>query len=208
MNLVFASTNPHKAEEIREILGPMGIGVSSLADFGMSFPPPEETAETLEGNARLKARAYAIAVGKLCLADDSGLVVDALGGAPGVHSADFAGPSGTREERDRRNREKLIRELRQSGSQDRSARLVCTLCLSDASGRILFETSGKLEVRILDEPRGAHGFGYDTHLYLPDLGKTLAELSSKERNALSHRGQATRLLGEWLRSGGQSGGSI
>lgn len=198
MKLVLATTNPHKLEEIREILGPLGVLVSGLTDVGRDLPEPVEDEATFEANARRKAVTYARALGTTCLADDSGLEVDALGGAPGVRSARYAGASGTREERDRANREKLIVELGKLGDVLRTARLVCTLCLADAAGRVLFESRGTLEGRIQDEPRGSNGFGYDRHLFLPGAGKTAAELSPADLAARSHRGAAARKLYVWL----------
>lgn len=197
MQLVFASTNPHKLRELSEILGPLGVEVRGLGAAARGVPEPVETEPTLEGNARLKAAAYARALGCTCLADDSGLEVAALGGAPGVNSARYAGSNGTRDERDRANREKLVAELRGRGA-DRTARLVCALCLADATGRVLFETRGTLAAVVLDEPRGEHGFGYDSLLLLPELDRTLAEISPEELNARSHRGQAARALHAWL----------
>jgi XTP/dITP diphosphohydrolase len=198
MGLVFASTNPHKVREVREILGAMGVEVSGLADVGRDVQAPVEDAATLEGNARLKAIAYARALGRTCLADDSGLEVNALGGAPGVHSAVYAGSGNTREERDRANREKLVDEIRKLGVVDRSARLVCTLCLANERGVVLFEARGTCEAVITEGARGGQGFGYDPLLLLPDVGKTVAELSADEWNARSHRGAAARALHAWL----------
>ena len=116
MLLVFATTNPHKLREIREILGPLGVEVRGLEGAGRDVPEPAETDATLAGNARIKATIYARALGQPCLADDSGLEVDALEGAPGVHSARYAGTGATREERDRANREKLVLELGKLGN--------------------------------------------------------------------------------------------
>ncbi len=198
MELLFATTNPHKARELAEILGPFGIEVRSLADVGGRVPEPVEDADTFEGNARIKATHYARALGMACLADDSGLEVDALGGAPGVRSARYAGRGATREERDRANNAKLVAELRRLGDVDRSARFVCALCLAGADGTVRFETRGTYDGVIVDAPRGANGFGYDPHFFVPDAGKTDAELSSEERNARSHRGAATRALAAWL----------
>lgn len=198
MKLVFSSTNAHKVREVREILAPLGIGVDGLDDIAPAVPTPVEDGPTLEANARLKAIAYARAIGRPCLADDSGLEVTALGGAPGVHSAHYAGTGNTREERDRANREKLVTELRKLGDVDRSARLVCTLCLADEEGRVLFEARGACEAVVTDEPRGDYGFGYDSHLFLPDVGKGIGELSADEWNARSHRGVAVRALHAWL----------
>lgn len=198
MKLVFATTNPHKARELGQMLSPLGIEVQSLAEVAPHLPEPVEDADTFEGNARLKAIAYSRALKLACLADDSGLEVDALGGAPGVHSAYYAGTGSTREERDPANNQKLIAELRKLGDVDRAARFVCALCLVDAQSQILFEARGTCGGVIVDEARGANGFGYDCHLLLPELGKTCAELSTDEKSARSHRGAATRLLVEWL----------
>lgn len=197
MKLVFASSNPHKLREIREILAPLRLRLSGLAELGRALPEPEETSSTFAGNARIKAVGYARALGSTCLADDSGLEVDALGGAPGVRSARYAGIGNTRDERDRANREKLVTELRRRGEVNRSARLVCTLCLANEAGHVLFESRGTLEGVIVDEPRGGNGFGYDSHLFLPELNRTAAELSPDELNARSHRGTAARALLAW-----------
>ena len=206
MDLLVATTNPHKAREFMEILAPLGVRVKGLAEVSSEVPAPVEDADTFVGNARIKAVAYAQALGCICLADDSGLEVDALGGAPGVHSARYAGEGDSRDERDRNNREKVVRELRALDRFDTPARLVCTLCLADETGRVLFETRGSLEGLFAEHARGGHGFGYDAHLYLPDVGKTAAELTPQEMNARSHRGQATRMLAEWLISQGSAAG--
>lgn len=199
MLLVFASTNPHKLRELREIVAPLGFEIRGIAELGPALAEPAETGTTFAENARIKAVSYARTLGMTCLADDSGLEVDGLGGAPGVHSARYAGVGTTREERDRANREKLVAELRQRGDVSRAARLVCTLCLADATGRVLFESRGTMEGVIVDEPRGGNGFGYDAHLFLPDADKTAAELSADELHARSHRGSAARALAAWLR---------
>ena len=198
MKLLFATTNPHKAREIAQMLVPLGIQVCSLAELQPGVPEPVEDADTFEGNARLKAVAYARALQMSVLADDSGLEVDALGGEPGVHSARYAGVGHTREERDRANNQKLISALRRLGNVDRSARFVCALCLVDADGRVLFEARGTFPGVITDEARGENGFGYDPHMFLPDVGKTSAELPDDQKNARSHRGAATRALHAWL----------
>lgn len=199
MTLLFASSNPHKVDEVRAILAPLGIkvvGLQSLAD-----PPPEplEDGDSFEANARIKAIAYATATGQMCLADDSGLEVDALGGQPGVHSARYAGVGNSRAERDAANNAKLLRELAGVPQEHRTARFVCAMCLADAEGNIIAETRGTFEGIIADEPRGSNGFGYDPLLYLPDRGCTSAELSPEEKNARSHRGQAARKMAELLR---------
>jgi XTP/dITP diphosphohydrolase len=199
MELVFASTNPNKAAEIQELLAELDVRVLGLAEAGCRILPPAEDADSFRGNARIKAIAYAEALGRFCLADDSGLVVDGLGGAPGVSSAHYAGHEGTREERDRRNRQKLIYELGRRPDQSRVARLVCALCFASPKGEVLFETESSMEGVIVDQARGERGFGYDAHLWLPDAGITAAELSSDERNTRSHRGQAVRAFLNWFR---------
>ncbi|HSU42571.1 MAG TPA: non-canonical purine NTP pyrophosphatase [Polyangiaceae bacterium] len=199
MQLVFATTNPHKLREMRELLGAHGIDVRGLDTLGRAVAEPAETEASLEGNARLKATTYARALGRTCLADDSGLEVDALDGAPGVHSARYAGIGTTREERDQANRDKLLRELARRGPVSRKTRLVCVLCLADRAGHVLFEARGTLDAEVAPAPRGEHGFGYDSLLLLPEVHKTVAELSPAELNARSHRGAAARALHAWLR---------
>jgi len=193
-----ATSNPHKIQEFRDILAPFGVTVVTMQELGRSVSEPEEAADTFAGNARLKAQSYARALGRLSLGDDSGLEVDALGGAPGVLSARYAGALGTREERDRANNQKLLTELAAQGVTLPRARLVCALCLADAQGRVVYETTASFDGVILDQPRGARGFGYDAYLYLPELGKAAAELTPTERDAHSHRAKATRALLNWL----------
>lgn len=197
--VLVATGNPHKIEEIRAVLGPLGIRVLGLEDVGGSFPEPDEHGATFEENARIKAIAYARMTGRTCIADDSGLEVDALDGAPGVHSAYFAGREGTRAERDARNNGLLLERLRGVPAERRTARFVCTMCLATPDGSVLAETRGHFPGVIIDAPRGANGFGYDPLLYLPDVGCTSAELSPEAKNARSHRGHATRLMAERLR---------
>ena len=197
--MIFATSNPHKVEEARAILAPLGIELKSLADLGCSLPEPEEDGATFEDNARLKARYYAQQLGALCLAEDSGLEVDALGGAPGVHSARYAGVDGRREARDRANNERLLRELSGLPAERRSARFVCTLAVADPSGRIHAEARGTYAGVIAEQPTGSNGFGYDPLLFLPDRGCTSAQLPPAEKNARSHRGAALRQLASRLR---------
>lgn len=200
MELFFATTNPHKAKELQELLQPANVKVRAASELVANLPEPIEDADTFEGNAQLKATAYARALGKPCLADDSGVEVVALGGAPGVHSARYAGVGATRSQRDAANRNKLLGELEKLGDVDRGARLVCALCLADAAGNVLLSTRGTVEAQIALEPRGTHGFGYDSILWLPALHKTLAELAEAEWNAISHRAMAVRQLISYLRS--------
>lgn len=206
MELLFATGNPHKLEEVRSILAPLGIKLLGLDDLDDIPPEPHEDGATFEANARIKAVAYANATQHWCLADDSGLEVDALGGAPGVHSARYARKPGDdpefdnadRDARDRANNQKLQREIAHVPSQKRSARFVCTMCLADPDGHVKAETHGTFEGRITDEPRGENGFGYDPMLELPDCGCTSAELSPEEKNARSHRGAAAHAMAEKL----------
>ena len=195
MRIVVATGNPHKVDEIRAVLAPMGFVVVSLPELGRPVPAePDEPGATFEENARIKARYYAAALGEPVLADDSGLEVDALQGAPGVHSAYWAGAEGSRAERDARNNAKLVAAMKGLPEDRRRARFVCTMCVATPDGAVLVETRGEFEGSIVDEPRGAHGFGYDPHLWLADRGMTSAELPPDEKNAVSHRGRAVRRL--------------
>jgi XTP/dITP diphosphohydrolase len=197
--VIFATSNPHKVEEARAILAPLGIELQSLTDVGCDLEEPEEDGATFEDNARLKARYYARHLGVSCLAEDSGIEVDALDGAPGVYSARYAGASGSRAERDQANNERLLRELVGVPAERRGARFVCTLVVADPSGRLLAQARGLYPGVIADAPRGANGFGYDPLLFLPDRGCTSAELTPSEKHARSHRGAALRQLAEELR---------
>jgi non-canonical purine NTP pyrophosphatase (RdgB/HAM1 family) len=198
MEVLFATGNIYKVDEVKVILAPLGVAVRSLADVARAPQEPEENGLTFEDNARLKARYYARELGVTCVAEDSGLEVDAIGGAPGVYSARYAGVTGTREERDRANNERLLRELAHVPAERRQARFVCVASMADPSGRILAEARGTYEGVIASEPRGAHGFGYDPLLYLPDRRCTSAELRPEEKHARSHRGQAFRALAAML----------
>ncbi len=193
MRVRFATSNPHKLREAREILEPAGFIVEGL-DPTAGVPEPEEDADTFEGNARLKAVGYARARGERCLGEDSGLEGEALGGAPGVRSARSAGTSGTRDERDRANNERLLAALRGVPAAERTARFVCAVCVAEPDGTIVAEARGTYEGRIADAPRGTGGFGYDPLLYLPDVGCTSAELTPEAKNARSHRSAALRAL--------------
>lgn len=190
-SLTIATSNPHKVEEIAAVLGPLGIACLPLGRT--DIPEPEEDGATFEENARIKAIAYARALGRTVLADDSGLEVDALGGAPGVHSARYAGIGATRAERDEANNAKLLAALEGVPDARRAARFVCVLSIARPDGGIVAEARGHFEGRIGHAPRGANGFGYDPLLVLED-GRTSAELSSDEKNARSHRGSALRVL--------------
>lgn len=198
MEVLLATGNGYKLEEVKAILAPLGIHVRSLADVATAPEEPEEDGLTFEDNARLKARYYARELGVTCVAEDSGLEVDAIGGAPGVYSARYAGAIGTRDERDRANNEKLLRELAHVPAGRRQARFVCVASVADPSGRILAEARGTYEGLIAMAPRGTNGFGYDPLLYLDDRRCTSAELAPEEKHARSHRGKAFRALAQKL----------
>lgn len=191
--LLFATTNRHKVQEVQAILAPLGITVTGFPPDRPAPPEPEETGLTFEENAALKAMYYAAHFGRLCLADDSGLEVDALNGAPGVHSARYAGLSGPREVVDPANNRKLLAALEHVPDERRSARFVCALALCDGQ-HVLAQHRGEVAGLLLREPRGVNGFGYDPLFLIPALGRTTAELSVSEKNQLSHRGRAARAL--------------
>ncbi|MDY7109822.1 MAG: RdgB/HAM1 family non-canonical purine NTP pyrophosphatase [Planctomycetota bacterium] len=198
MQLLFATSNPHKIEEVAAILAPQGMEVIGLDALDVRPDEPVEDGETFQANARIKAIGYAQATGRPCLADDSGLEVDALRGAPGVVSARYAGSGETRAEQTAANNARLLRELVGVPPDRRAARFVCAMCLADQEGAILAESRGTLEGVIADEPRGTSGFGYDPLVYLPELGHTVAELSADEKNARSHRGEAARRMADLI----------
>lgn len=204
--VLLATSNAHKVAELRAILAPLGIEAEGL-DSGAATP--EETGRTFEANALLKARWYAARTGRWCLADDSGLEVEALGGAPGVISSHYATDGRetglTREARDRANNERLLRELAGVPEPARSARFVCVLCVCAPSGvHAVFrgEMAGRIGVpgRV---PAGSGGFGYDP-LFLvgPAYSRTSAELTAEEKNAVSHRARAAGVLAAAVRAQG------
>ena len=187
--LVIATKNAGKAREMAEALAGIPFGIVSLADYP-DAPEVEETGSTFVENATLKATAYARYTGELTLADDSGLEVDALDGAPGVLSSRFAP---TDPERNRR----LLDLMRDVGDDKRTARFRCAIAIAEPSPPLtkggpggVRTCEGTIEGTIAREPKGANGFGYDPVFYLPDLGKHMAELTSSEKNAISHRGKA------------------
>ncbi len=193
-SIILATANPGKLREMRQVLAGLPVRLRGLGELP-GIPAPAETGATFAENARLKADFYARETGTWCLADDSGLVVDALAGAPGVLSARFAAeeiPPGTgRGEIDAFNTAKLLRLLADAPGEQRGARFVCCVALADGE-RTLLEARGTVEGRIAHEPAGENGFGYDPVFVVPELGRTMAQLSSAEKNAISHRGQAVR----------------
>ncbi len=193
--IVVATGNAHKLTEIRDILGKVlpDVEFVSLAQLG-DFDDPEETGTTFEANALIKAEAAVAETGFSAIADDSGLVVDALDGEPGVYSARYAGVHGD----DAANNAKLLRNLENVEDADRTARFMSVVALVRADG-IVLSGEGSCEGMIGHELRGDHGFGYDP-LFLPNdtPGKTMAELTSEEKNAISHRFHALQNLSREL----------
>lgn len=181
--LVVATKNPGKARELADILAGLPYDVTSLADYP-NAPEIEETGATFLENAILKATEYARLTGELTIADDSGLEVDALDGAPGVKSSRFA-PT------DAERIAKLLEAMRNVPDGRRSARFRCAIAVAWPEGTVR-TCEGTVEGLIAHDPRGGNGFGYDPVFYVPELGKHMAELEPEEKNAISHRGQALR----------------
>ena len=183
MKFVLASHNQGKLAEMQRILGQLGVEVVLQSELGLALEP-EETGTTFTENARIKAEAVMRATGLPAIADDSGLCVDALGGAPGVHSARY---TGNHADSDKDRYELLLRNL--DGRDDRTARFVCSLCCAFPNGDIL-TAEGTCEGSILLSPSGENGFGYDP-VFCPDgFDRSMAELTMEEKNAISHRGKA------------------
>lgn len=210
MKILIATSNPHKLDEIRAIIADRSLELLSLACLpGVDeIAEPVEDGDTFEANAVLKARYYAKASGMLCLADDSGLEVDALGGDPGVRSARYSNTDGPRAERDAANCRLLLEQLADTPIERRTARFVCAMALVDGrepTDEPIAVVRGTLEGRILmpeeaadpahpERGRGSSGFGYDPIVYVPDRNKTVAELTGDEKNAVSHRGNALLIM--------------
>jgi XTP/dITP diphosphohydrolase len=192
MTLLVATTNKNKLREIRPLLAGLPIDLHTLADFA-PIPEPEETGATFWENARIKARAYAAATGALTVAEDSGLVIDALGGAPGVQSARFMGAKASYRKRFR----EIWRRLDADPTKGRAARFVTALALVDPS-QILFETETSVEGTIANRASGKHGFGYDPIFFYPPLDCTTAELIDADKASISHRARAFRNLSRFL----------
>ncbi|MGA2738446.1 MAG: RdgB/HAM1 family non-canonical purine NTP pyrophosphatase [Bryobacteraceae bacterium] len=186
MTVYCATGNPGKLREFRLAAEYGGVQVEALPGLA-AMPPCEETGVTFEANAILKAEYYGRHAPGLLFADDSGLEVDALGGAPGVYSARFAGPGST----DEANNQLLLRRM--LGVRDRAARFVCVIALADG-GRLRQTFRGTVEGRILEEPRGPHGFGYDPLFYYPPFGCSFGEAAPERKLTVSHRGAALRAL--------------
>ena len=215
MRILLATQNPHKLVEMRSASAGSGLDWVLLGDIaaerGIALPPePDEPEPTFEGNALIKARFYAAWAGMPAASDDSGLAVDALGGAPGVRSARYSGLGDTRDERDAANNAKLLDALGDRPAAARTARFVCALALAwpddrdiDGKARPPIVVRGEVPGRVLTAPRGSNGFGYDPLFELtgdtpPFAGRTTAELAPAEKDAISHRGRAVRALVERL----------
>ncbi len=192
--LIIASGNPGKLREIDQILTPLGFEVLPQSDFAV--PECPEPHVTFIENCLAKARHASLHTGLPALADDSGICVEALNGAPGVYSARYSGEPKS----DQRNNEKLVAALR--GQANRKAHYYCVIVLvrhADDPEPLIAE--GRWHGEIIDSPRGAGGFGYDPYFYLPEFGRTGAELTANEKNSVSHRGKALRALAEKLQAG-------
>lgn len=184
MELILASNNQGKLREIQAILEPYGIKVRTAAQAGFT-EDIEETGKTFEENARLKALTVARALNLPALADDSGLVVEALGGEPGVYSARYSGPGAT----DKSNNAKLLDAMEGAPPEKRAAAFMCVMVCCKPGGESIM-AQGRFQGRIAEQPAGQSGFGYDPLFEIPDLGRTAAQLSPEEKNAISHRGKA------------------
>jgi len=197
--VLIATSNPGKLRDFAGAASPMGVAIEPLPNFEL-IPSAVEDGLTFEANARKKAEYYSkYASGEIILADDSGLEVDALGGAPGVHSARYAADQphlvGNNTD-DLANNARLIRELRKLPPEQRTARFVCVIAVA-RDGKTLNVFHGQAEGLLLDSPRGSGGFGYDPLFYFPSIQKTFAELTPEEKAQYSHRGAAFHLFLNW-----------
>lgn len=207
--VLVATSNPGKLRDFAGAASPFGVTIASIPDFS-SLPQVVEDGATFEENARKKAESYSLAVpGELVLADDSGLEIDALGGAPGVRSARYAARAVQNGQRhaegnrdDEANNARVLRELKGIPEDQRTARFVCVLAAA-RDGRTLHICRSAAEGVILDAPRGENGFGYDPLFFFPAIQKTFAELSAEEKAQYSHRGEAFRSFLEWHRNARQ-----
>jgi XTP/dITP diphosphohydrolase len=202
--ILIATSNPGKLRDFAGAAAPHGIEIGSIPNFA-SLPVVVEDGLTFEENARKKAEEYSRhTTGEIVVADDSGLEVDALHGAPGVHSARYAAPDlldvaphlASENTDDQANNARVLRELKKVLPEKRTGRFVCVLAAA-RDGKTLTTFRGTAEGVILDHPRGTNGFGYDPLFYFPQIQKTFAELSAEEKARYSHRGAAFRLLLEW-----------
>lgn len=187
--VIIATKNPGKAREFEHIFAPRGIEVKTLLDYP-EMEDVEETGTTFEENAALKAEAVSKQLNKMVIGDDSGLIVDALEGRPGIYSARYAGEE---PKDDQKNLEKVLNELQGVSEENRTARFYCALAVA-WPGNETITVYGTCEGRILEEQRGTNGFGYDPVFYVPEKACAMAELSSDEKNKISHRANALKKL--------------
>jgi len=187
--LVIGTRNRKKGAELIELLAPQGIAAVALADVPDAMDV-EETGDSFAANARLKAAQQARHLGRWVLADDSGLEVDVLGGAPGVYSARFAGPDAT----DEANNLYLLKKLASTPLENRTARYVCHIALADPTGEIRAESQGECHGRIRFQPAGTNGFGYDPLFEIVEYHRTFGELGPHVKRVLSHRSRALRAI--------------
>jgi XTP/dITP diphosphohydrolase len=197
--ILIATSNPGKLRDFAGAARTHGVEIAGLRDF-KNIPEPVEDQPTFEANARKKAEHYSrFAPGEIVLADDSGLAVDALNGAPGVHSARYAAGPTEPNSSDEDNNAKLLREMR--GCGERGASFVCVIAAA-RDGHTLATFRGEARGVLLQAPRGSGGFGYDPLFFFPAIGKTFAELRPEEKAQVSHRGQAFRRFLQWWDSAG------
>lgn len=190
--LVLATRNPDKGRELAALLRDFGIRIRTMAEFPAA-PEVVEDGETCEANAIKKAVTVARVTGLPAVADDTGLMVEALGGRPGVHASRYAGESATYED----NCRKLLHELAGVPRERRGARFVTVAAIADPKGKVEV-VHGALDGMITDAPTGSKGFGYDPVFFVPDLGKTLAQMTPEEKNRISHRARAFAKIKELL----------
>ena len=202
--VLVATRNPGKLHELRPMFAALGIAITDLETAGIPETPDEESIEsheTFEANALAKARHFRALTNRPTIADDSGLEVEALGGAPGVRSRRYSGASGGDREVYAANNAKLVRDL--AGAADRRARFVCAVAYVDGTQEIV--RRGTVEGAIVEEPQGGEGFGYDPHFLATELGRTFGEATREEKGAISHRARAFAALVSALRTAGHAG---
>lgn len=188
-SIVLSSRNAKKSREVAEILAPAGIDVIPISAFPQIGEIVED-GDTFEANAALKACGPAKELGRWVIGEDSGLMVDALDGRPGVYSARYSGEGAT----DEANNRKLLEELAGVPTERRGAAYNCTICLADPEGEVRIVVSARCRGRIIDTPRGPNGFGYDPYFLVPEYARTFGELSSRVKHRISHRARAFALF--------------